>query len=132
MQICPARGKFLRRAGQYLVANGEMSCGGRQNDLNVWTFGVGFADVVFAFLTAKIQKKWRKCKNNGLFFCFLLTYSYLWLCRKYFRSRMKEKTIFSLYFAHLFVPLQPNLYMVHSKIVHSKSSNSKLHRCLRT
>ena len=49
-----------------------------------------------------------------------------------FRSKIKEKRFFSLYFAHLFVPLQPNLYMVHSKIVHSKSSNSKLHRCLRT
>ena len=28
--ICPARGKLLRQAGQYLVANVRMSCGGRQ------------------------------------------------------------------------------------------------------
>ena len=28
--ICPARGKLLRRAGQYLAANVRMSCGGRQ------------------------------------------------------------------------------------------------------
>ncbi|MBR6125868.1 hypothetical protein IKQ19_20125 [Candidatus Saccharibacteria bacterium] len=28
--ICPARGKLLRRAGQYLVACVRISCGGRQ------------------------------------------------------------------------------------------------------
>ena len=37
-------------------------------------------------------------------FCIVLTYSYLWLYRRYFRS---EKTKKFWFFTHLFVPLHP-------------------------
>ena len=48
--ICPARGKLLRRVGQYLAANVRMSCGGRQKTtfsallLLQWEVMVGGAD----------------------------------------------------------------------------------------
>ena len=49
------------------------------------------------------------CKSqiNRHLFGFSLTYSYLWLHRRYLHSTVKEKIVFSLYCPHLFVPLSP-------------------------
>ncbi len=46
-------------------------------------------------------------KKKGFFFCFSLTYSYLWLSPKVLPfGKSKEKRLFLLFFTHLFVPLQ--------------------------
>ena len=70
--ICPARGKLLRRAGQYLVTSVRIPCSGRQK---TWLSGLLALSCRMqrqSFLDAKIQKKSQKCK---FFLCFLLTYS---------------------------------------------------------
>ena len=66
--ICPARGKLLQRAGQYLVAGVRMSCGGRQK---TWLSGFLALPKQMQrefFLDAKIQKISQKCKRFGVIY----------------------------------------------------------------
>ena len=66
--ICPARGKLLRRAGQYLVAGVRISCGGRQKTKTIGLLTLAYQTQRLPFLDAKIQKKSQKCKKTRVFF----------------------------------------------------------------
>ena len=68
--ICPARGKLLRRAGQYLVAGVRISCGGRQKTYSFGLLALAEWMMQQPFLYAKILKKRRKCKEKAFFLWF--------------------------------------------------------------
>jgi hypothetical protein len=67
--ICPARGKLLRRAGQYLVACVRMSCIGRQKTCSFGLLALAEWMMQQPFLDAKILKKKRKCKKKAFYLC---------------------------------------------------------------
>ena len=61
----------------------------------------------------------RSTKKQKLpfFLCFVLTYPYRWLRRRYSRSTKRAKTsVFSLFCAHLSVPLHSQLVLPHIMI----------------
>ena len=59
----------------------------------------------------------QKKQKLSFFLCFVLTYPYRWLRRRYSRSTKKAKTsVFSLFCAHLSVPLHSQLVLPHIMI----------------
>ncbi len=59
----------------------------------------------------------QKKQKLPFFLCFVLTYPYRWLRRRYSRSTKKAKTfVFSLFCAHLIVPLHSQLVLPHTRI----------------
>jgi hypothetical protein len=74
--ICPARGKLLRGAGQYLVTSVRISLRRPPKDSAFWAFGVVLQDAATVF---------SRCKDT---------------------KKIAEMQVFPLLFAHLFVTLQ--------------------------
>ena len=59
----------------------------------------------------------QKKQKLPFFLCFVLTYPYRWLRRRYSRSTKRAKTsVFSLFCAHLSVPLHSQLVLPHIMI----------------
>jgi hypothetical protein len=74
-----------------------------------------------------------KRKKKVFFFCFSLTYSYLWLSPKVLPfGKSKEKRLFLLFFTHLFVPLAVAEGTSVRKIERKKAFSFVFHSLIRT